>query len=164
MSDQVAIYPGTFDPMTNGHLDIVQRACRLFDRLIVAVADHDAKKAVFPLAERVTLAKQVVADLPQVKVLGFRGLLVTFAKRQGVHIILRGMRAMMDFDYEFQMAGMNRQLYAELETVFLPSAERYSYLSSTMVKEIARFQGDVSAFVPPVVADALKAWYSQGAS
>ena len=153
---QSVVYPGTFDPITNGHIDIVKRASRMFDRVVVAVAADGPKQAIFTLAERVAFVEQSVTSFDNVGVMSFHGLLAAFAKREGFSIILRSMRAITDFDYECQMAGMNRQLYPDIETLFLTSSEQYCYLSSTMVKEVASFQGDVSAFVPPVVVQALR--------
>ncbi len=151
----IAIYPGTFDPVTNGHTDLVQRATRLFDQVIVAVAKGGSKQPVFPLEERVALVQEVLADMPGVKVCSFDTLLVDFMKQQGAGVILRGLRAVSDFEYEFQLAGMNRQLRPEVETVFLTPAEHYAYISSSLVREIASLGGDVSRFVHPKVVAAL---------
>ncbi len=151
----IAIYPGTFDPVTNGHTDLVQRATRLFDQVIVAVAKGGSKQPVFPLEQRVALVQEVLADMPRVKVCSFDTLLVEFMKEQGAGVILRGLRAVSDFEYEFQLAGMNRQLAPEVETVFLTPAEHYAYISSTLVREIAGLGGDVSRFVHPKVVTAL---------
>jgi pantetheine-phosphate adenylyltransferase len=152
----IAIYPGTFDPITNGHIDLVERATRLFDKVIVAVAANPSKAPAFPLTQRVELARKVLAKLAQVEVTGFDCLLSTFAQQQGANIILRGLRAVSDFEYEFQMASMNRRLAAYIETVFLTPAEQYSYISSTLVREIAALGGDITPFVHPVVATVLK--------
>ena len=160
MAERVAIYPGTFDPITNGHLDIVKRGAHLFDRVLLAVSEHGQKQTIFTFDERIALAREVTAELPHVVVAGFSGLLIECAREQGISIVLRGMRAITDFDYEFQMAGMNRQLYPEMETLFLASSLEHCYLSSTMVKEIASLQGDVTAFVPSPVADALASLYA----
>ncbi len=151
----IAIYPGTFDPVTNGHTDLVQRATRLFDQVIVAVAKGGSKEPVFPLQQRVLLVQEVLADMPGVKVCSFDTLLVDFMKQQGAGVILRGLRAVSDFEYEFQLAGMNRQLSPEVETVFLTPAEHYAYISSSLVREIASLGGDVSRFVHPKVVAAL---------
>ncbi|HHM06168.1 MAG TPA: pantetheine-phosphate adenylyltransferase [Gammaproteobacteria bacterium] len=151
-----AIYPGTFDPITHGHSDIVTRACRLFGRVIVAVAANPGKQPAFSLDERVALARTVLGDHGQVTVTGFDSLLVDFARAQGARVILRGLRAVSDFEYEFQLAGMNRTLSPEVETVFLMPAEHYSYLSASLVREVAALGGEVSRFVHPEVEAALK--------
>lgn len=148
------IYPGTFDPITNGHKDLVERASRLFDEVIVAIAAGHHKKPLFDLDERVQLVQSVVAHLPNVKVCGFSQLLAKFVQEQQATAVLRGLRAVSDFEYEFQLANMNRQLVADFETVFLTPAEHLSFISSTLVREIARLGGDVSKFVPPVVVTA----------
>ncbi len=150
-----AIYPGTFDPITNGHSDIVLRASRLFDRVIVAVAGSTAKQTAFTVEERVELARVVLGHLPNVEVSRFDGLLASAARQQGAHVILRGLRAVSDFEYEFQMAGMNRKLIPEADTLFLTPAEQYGYISSSLVREIAALGGDVREFVHPVVLNAL---------
>ena len=153
-----AIYPGTFDPITNGHSDLVQRASRIFDRVILAVAmgsQGGAKQPVFSAEERVSLAKDVLADIPNVEVIQFDGLLVDFVARQNAQVILRGLRAVSDFEYEFQLASMNRHLNEKVETLFLTPAEQYSYISSSLVREIASLGGDVSPFVHEKVAAAL---------
>ncbi len=150
-----AIYPGTFDPITHGHTDIVRRASRLFQRVVVAVAESPAKEPAFALAQRVDLAQQALADLPNVEVRGFDVLLASFAREQGAGVILRGLRAVSDFEHEFQLAAMNRQLSPEVETMFLTPAEEYGYVSSSLVREIARLGGDVSNFVSPAVLHAL---------
>lgn len=146
-----AVYPGTFDPLTRGHEDLVRRAVRLFDEVIVAVAESSAKRPLFTLEERVEIAREAFTDLPQVKITGFSGLLMQFMHAQGQRVILRGLRAVSDFEYEFQMAGMNRHLSPDVETVFLTPGERYMFVSATMVREIALMGGDVSAFVNPQV-------------
>jgi pantetheine-phosphate adenylyltransferase len=155
-----AIYPGSFDPITNGHLDVICRASRLFDELIVAVASNEQKKtSLFSFAERVDLIEQVCRDAPNVVVVHFDGLLVDFARQKGASAILRGLRAVSDFEFEFQMALMNRKMEPGIETVFLMPREEYTYLSSSLIKEIARLGGTVDAFVPPCVAKALEAKY-----
>jgi pantetheine-phosphate adenylyltransferase len=150
-----AVYPGTFDPITNGHSDIIARASRLFSKVVVAVAANPGKQPVFELSERVKLAKQALADLPNVEVLEFDTLLVDFARECGAAVILRGLRAVSDFEYEFQLAGMNRRLAPDVETMFLTPAEKFSYISSSLVREIAALGGDVTDFVNPAVAAAL---------
>ena len=152
---QSAIYPGTFDPITNGHLDIIFRASKLYSKVIVAVAVNRGKIPLFSLEERVELVSSVVIGYPNVSVIGFDNLLVDCAKQQGATVILRGLRAVSDFEYEFQLAGMNRRLAPELETMFLTPAEQYEFISSTMIREIAQLKGDVSCFVPPVVQQSL---------
>lgn len=150
-----AIYPGTFDPVTNGHLDLIARASRLYHKVIVAVAVNRGKAPLFSLEERVSLARAVVSEFPNVEVIGFDNLLVECAKQQGANVILRGLRAVSDFEYEFQLAGMNRRLAPELETVFLTPAEQYEFISSSMIREIAQLNGDVSCFVPDLVHQSL---------
>ena len=152
---RVIVYPGTFDPLTRGHEDIVRRALKLFDEVVVAVADNSPKQPCFSLAERVDLASQVLADLPGVRVQPFDGLLVDFVRSLGAHMVLRGLRALSDFEFEFQLAGMNRRLDPEMETVFLTPAEQHMFVSASMVREIARLHGDVSPFVHPLVAGRL---------
>ncbi|MDI3488893.1 pantetheine-phosphate adenylyltransferase [Thauera propionica] len=153
MKEAVAVYPGTFDPFTRGHEDLVRRASVLFDRVVVAVARSNSKNPIFSLDERVEIARSAVAAFPNVAVVGFDCLLMEFLKQQSARVILRGLRAVSDFEYEFQMAGMNRKLYPDVETVFLTPAEEYMFISATMVREIARLGGDVSKFVqPPVLA------------
>jgi pantetheine-phosphate adenylyltransferase len=149
-----AIYPGSFDPVTNGHLDVIERACTLFDEVIVAVAINDQKQPLFTPEERLAMLRKAVTN-ETVKVAPMEGLLVEFAASQSAHAVVRGLRAISDFEFEFQMALMNRKLDAEIETIFLMPKEEYTYLSSRIVKEIARLGGDVSAFVPPPVAEAL---------
>jgi pantetheine-phosphate adenylyltransferase len=146
-----AIYPGTFDPVTNGHLDLVYRASKLYHKVIVAVAASQIKKPLFSLEERVALMQEVIAALPNVEVIGFNTLLVECAKNYQASVIIRGLRAVSDFEYEFQLAGMNRRLAPEIETVFLTPAEQYEFISSSMIREIAQFKGDVSSFVPDSV-------------
>ena len=150
------IYPGTFAPITNGHIDLVHRAARLFDKVILAVAANLPKTPCFNLEERIALAENVFKDLPTVAVLGFGDLLVDFAKREGANVLLRGLRAVSDFEHEFQLASMNRRLAPEIETVFLTPDEGYNYISSSLIREIAKLGGDVSPFVHPVVLSALK--------
>jgi len=145
------IYPGTFDPITNGHLDIIGRAAKMFQRVIVAVAVNRDKRPLFSLDERVAMARDVTSEFTNVEVIGFHALLVDCAREFGAQVILRGLRAVSDFEYEFQLAGMNRQLSPELETVFLTPAERYAFISSSMIREIARLGGEVSSFVPETV-------------
>ena len=149
------VYPGTFDPITNGHMDLVERAARMFDHIIVAVADNPKKKPLLELEDRVSLAQQVLGHLDNVEVTGFSSLLADFVQEHEVNIILRGLRAVSDFEYEFQLANMNRVLAPNVESMFLTPAEKYSYISSTLVREIAALHGDVSKFVNPVAADAL---------
>lgn len=151
-----AVYPGTFDPITNGHADLVARASRFFDRIVVAVADNPKKRPLFSLEERIALAQSVFADEPKVDVCGFSGLLVDFVHEVGGQAILRGLRAVSDFEYEFQLATMNRRLAPEIETLYLTPAEQNTFISSSLVREIACLGGDVSPFVHPVVAEALR--------
>lgn len=146
-----AIYPGTFDPITNGHIDIVARAAKVFPRVIVAIAVNLNKTPLFTIEERVELVKQVTLEYANVEVHGFDNLLVDCANELGAGVILRGLRAVSDFEYEFQLAGMNRRLSPKLETMFLTPAEQYAFISSTMIREISRLGGDVSGFVPDVV-------------
>ena len=150
-----AIYPGTLDPITNGHIDLVHRASKLFEHVIVAVAINPTKTPAFNLAERVVLAKKTLADLPNVEVCGFDGLLVDIAREKQAQVIIRGLRAVSDFEHEFQLAGMNRHMEPNVETMFLTPAEQFSYISSSLVREVAALGGDVSAFVAPCVAQAL---------
>lgn len=151
MKETVAVYPGTFDPLTRGHEDLVRRASLLFDRVVVGIAESPAKAPLFPLAERVEIARDILAPFGNVEVVGFDGLLMNFLRAQGARVIIRGLRAVSDFEYEFQMAGMNRKLYPDVETVFLTPAEEYMFISATMVREIARLGGDVGKFVQPAV-------------
>lgn len=150
-----AIYPGSFDPLTNGHLDVIARACRLFDEVTVAVAFNEAKLGLFSMDERLALIRETAGIFPNVRVARFDGLLVEFAREREAQAVIRGLRAISDFEFEFQMALMNRKLDAAIETIFLMPREEYTYLSSRIVKEIARLGGDVGAFVPPEVAQAL---------
>lgn len=147
-----AVYPGTFDPITRGHEDLVRRAARLFDHMIVAVADSKSKKPFFSLEDRIEMAREVLTGVPNIEVVGFSGLLMDFMREHQAKVIIRGLRAVSDFEYEFQMAGMNRNLYPDVETVFLTPGEQYMFISATMVREIATLGGDVSHFVNPLVA------------
>ena len=148
---EIAIYPGTFDPLTCGHEDLVRRAAGMFDEVVLAIAESRSKNPVFSLQERIDMAKTVLAPLGNVRVVGFDGLLMDFVLEQKAKILIRGLRAVSDFEYEFQMAGMNRRLYPEVETVFLTPGERHMFVSATMVREIARLGGDVSSFVSPYI-------------
>jgi pantetheine-phosphate adenylyltransferase len=152
---RTAIYPGTFDPITNGHLDIVQRAARIFDKVIVAASENPRKKPLFSLRERAYLISESVKEIANVEVDTFRGLLVQYAKKKKAEAIIRGLRAVSDFDYEFQMALLNRKLAPDLETVYLMSSEEYTYINSSIVKEVAYCGGRLDGFLPPVVARAL---------
>ena len=157
MDTLTAIYPGTFDPITKGHTDLVERALHLFDKVIVAVAENTAKEPTFSLQERMNMAKVALEEFQGVEVLPVPGLLVEFAKQHGAKAILRGLRAVSDFEYEFQLAGMNRKLAPEIETLFLTPAEKYAYISSSLVREIAALGGDVSPFVHKnVMAELIK--------
>jgi pantetheine-phosphate adenylyltransferase len=153
--NRVALYPGTFDPITNGHIDLVARASTLFDRIVVGVAESPGKGPALPLDERVALARIAVAPYPNVEVAGFHSLLAHFVKEVGAGVLLRGLRAVSDFEYEFQLASMNRHLIPDVETLFLTPAEQHSFISSSLVREVARLGGDVSGFVHPAVAEAL---------
>jgi pantetheine-phosphate adenylyltransferase len=157
---RIIVYPGTFDPVTHGHEDLVRRALTLCDEVVVAVADNAPKYPCFTLAERVELLHLALADLPGVRVLPFKGLLVDFVRSVGARLVLRGLRAVSDFEYEFQLAGMNRRLDPEMETVFLTPAEQHMFISASMVREIARLHGDVKPFVHPVVAERLAARFN----
>lgn len=154
---RIAVYPGTFDPITNGHIDLIDRAAPLFERLIVGVAESPAKGPALPLKLRVDLARESLAGYPNVEVRGFNSLLAHFVAEVGAGVLLRGLRAVSDFEYEFQLASMNRHLIPDVETLFLTPAEQYGFISSSLVREISRLGGDVSAFVPPAVAKALQA-------
>ena len=156
------VYPGTFDPITRGHEDLVRRASTLFDEMIVAVADSRGKRPFFEVDERVAMAKETLAAFPNVRVEGFSGLLMEFLRKHDAKIILRGLRAVSDFEYEFQMAGMNRNLYPDVETLFLTPAEQYMFISATMVREIASLGGDVSPFVNRAVIPHMKARLERG--
>ena len=151
------VYPGTFDPFTRGHEDLVRRAARLFDRVVVGVADSASKRPYFDTAERVAMAEEVLAPFGNVTVAPFSSLLMDFVQARGARAVLRGLRAVSDFEYEFQMAGMNRNLYPDVETLFLTPSEQYTFISATIVREIAKFGGDVSQFVHPAVMTRLKA-------
>ena len=150
------IYPGTFDPITLGHIDIVHRARRLFDHITIAIAHNHNKKPLFNLQERLNLIQNVFKDCENIEATSFDGLLTNFAKQKNINVIIRSIRVISDFDYEFQMASMNRVLTPDLETVFLTPADRYTYISSTMVREIAFSKGNLSAFVPPIIEEALR--------
>ena len=151
-----AIYPGSFDPLTNGHLSLIQRGLKIFDGLVVAVANNPDKTALFTYEERMQLIRDAVNGDPRVEVDSFDGLLVDYAKKRGIHTVLRGLRAVSDFEYEFQLAGMNRGLYPDLETIFLTPSEQHMFISATLVREIATLGGDVSKFVDPRVAARFK--------
>jgi len=157
----IVVYPGTFDPITNGHTDLVERAARMFDHIILAVASNPKKKPMLDLESRVDLAKTVLGHLANVEVVGFDNLLADFVREKNANVILRGLRAVSDFEYEFQLANMNRVLAPNVESMFLTPAEKYSYISSTLVREIASLGGDVSNFVHPEVAIALKKCIAQ---
>ncbi len=159
---RIAVYPGTFDPITNGHIDLVSRASPLFERIVVGVARSAGKAPAFSLDERVDLARQALAQFPNVEVRGFDTLLASFVREIGGGVLLRGLRAVSDFEYEFQLASMNRHLIPEVETLFLTPAEQYSFISSSLVREIARLGGDVSGFVHPAVQAALAAKWRRG--
>jgi len=152
-----AMYPGTFDPVTNGHIDLVRRAALLFERVVLAVAASPNKAPMFELDERIAMAREALADIPNASVEGYDGLTVEFASRHGLKVVIRGLRAVSDFEYEFQLAGMNRHLRPEIETVFLAPATEYTFISSTLVREVATLGGDVARFVHPAVARAIAA-------
>ena len=152
-----AIYPGTFDPITNGHIDLVERASRMFDQLLVAIAASPTKKPLFSLEERLDMTRQTLAHIDDLTVIGFEGLLIDCAAKYNAQVVLRGLRAVSDFEYEFQLAAMNQRLDPEIDTVFLTPAENYTFLSASLVKEIASLGGDVSQFLDPKVNAALKA-------
>jgi len=161
--NRIAVYPGTFDPITNGHIDLVDRAAPLFDRLVVGVAESTSKGPALPLQLRVELARDALSRYPNVEVRGFDSLLAHFVSEVGAGVLLRGLRAVSDFEYEFQLASMNRHLIPDVETLFLTPAEQYGFISSSLVREISRFGGDVSGFVPAAVAEALQAeWRRAG--
>jgi len=149
------MYPGTFDPFTNGHNDLVRRACRIFDRVVVSIAANPNKAPLFTLDQRVDIASRVLADVPNVEVMGYSGLTVEFARQHGLNVIVRGLRAVSDFEFEFQLATMSRHLNGEVETVFLTPSEQFSFVSSTLIREIASLGGNVREFVDPIVAEAL---------
>ena len=156
-----AMYPGTFDPFTNGHNDLVRRACRIFERVVVAIAANPGKTPLFTLEQRVDLARRVLADVPNVEVMGYTGLTVDFARQQGLNVIMRGLRAVSDFEFEFQLATMSRHLNGEVETVFLTPTEQFNFISSTLIREIASLGGKVGEFVHPIVAEALKTKFAK---
>ena len=156
---QRAIYPGTFDPMTKGHVDLIERACKLFDEIVIAIAASEAKNPLFSLDERIQIAEKIFESNDKVKVVGFSGLLVDLAKDNDAKILIRGLRVVADFEYEFQLANMNRAMMPELESVFLTPKEQYSYISSSLVKEICKMGGDVSEFVDPISLSELKRKY-----
>jgi pantetheine-phosphate adenylyltransferase len=160
MNDK-AVYPGTFDPITLGHEDLIRRAARLFDTLIVAIADSSAKRPFFTRDERVDMAKEVLKDLKNVEIVGFSGLLMKFVQQHQARVVIRGLRAVSDFEHEFQLAGMNRGMYPDVETIFLTPGEQYMFVSATIVREISVLGGDVSKFVPPHVARRLAAKIKQ---
>lgn len=151
---KIALYPGTFDPITNGHVDLVQRALKIFDKVVIAIAFAHHKKPLFSFDERVALVEEIFKDSQNVSVVGFEGLLVDFAKQQNAHAVIRGLRAVSDFEYEFGLANMNRSLDENFEAVFLTPSQEYSFVSSTLVREVAKLGGDVSKFVPPAVLTA----------
>jgi pantetheine-phosphate adenylyltransferase len=157
MTERVALYPGSFDPLTNGHLDILSRARRLADRVVVAILENDAKTPLFSVSERMEMIREIVGDDPATSVRSFSGLLVDFAREMGATLIVRGLRAVSDYEYELQMALMNRRLTPSIETVFLMAKEEYSHISSTLIRQIATFQDELSEFVPPDVKKALQA-------
>jgi pantetheine-phosphate adenylyltransferase len=148
----IAVYPGTFDPITRGHEDVVRRATRLFDEVVVAVAESRNKRPYFPIDDRVAMAREVLADVPRVRVEGFSGLLIDFVAAQRGAAVLRGLRAASDFEYEFQLAGMNRHLKPDIETIFMTPSDQFMFISASMIREIAQLGGDVSPFVHPLVA------------
>ena len=156
-----AVYPGSFDPVTNGHLDVIERGSQLFDKVIVGVLHNSAKSPLFSVEERVNILKRVTEDVPNVQIKAFSGLAVNFARDCGAQVIVRGLRAVTDFEYELQMAQTNRVLAPDIDTMFLTTSLEYAYLSSTIVKEVNTFQGDISKFVPPFVAEVLQEKYKQ---
>ncbi len=153
---RIAVYPGTFDPMTNGHVDLAHRAAPLFDRLVIGIAESPVKNPNFALQDRIDMAREALADIPNIEVRGFRSLLAHFVTEINASVILRGLRAVSDFEYEFQLASMNRHLIPGAETMFLTPAEQFSFISSSLVREVARLGGDVSSFVPPAVQRRLR--------
>jgi pantetheine-phosphate adenylyltransferase len=156
-----AMYPGTFDPFTNGHNDLVRRASRIFDKVVVAIAANPNKAPLFPLETRIELVKTVVSDVPNVDVMGYTGLTVDFARQHDLNVMMRGLRAVSDFEFEFQLATMSRHLTDQVETVFLTPTEQFNFISSTLIREIASLGGDISEFVHPAVAAALKARFAR---
>jgi pantetheine-phosphate adenylyltransferase len=157
-----AVYPGTFDPLTRGHEELVRRASTLFDSLILAIAESTPKRTFFPLQERIDMAREVLGDVKNLQVMGFTGLLTSFVRQQNARVVLRGLRAVSDFEYEFQLAGMNRNLYPQMETIFLTPSEQHMFISATLVREIASLGGDVSKFVHPHIEKKLKARVTSG--
>ena len=162
MRTNTVIYPGTFDPLTNGHVDLTERAARLFDRVVVAIAHNEKKTPLFPLEQRVELCRASLSHLDNVEVTGFSILLIDFARNQGASCVLRGLRAVADFEYEFQLANMNRAMYPAFESIFLTPSEHLSYISSSLVREIAALDGDISPFVPEPVNRAIRERYPKG--
>jgi len=160
MKTHTVIYPGTFDPITNGHVDLTERAARMFDHVVVAIAYSEKKTPLFDLEQRIALCEQSLSHLENIEVMGFSNLLIDFAKSQGSSCVLRGLRAVADFEYEFQLANMNRAMYPEFESVFLTPSEHLSYISSSLVREIAAMGGDIAQFVPAPVADALSSKFA----
>ena len=160
MRTNTVIYPGTFDPITNGHVDLVERASKLFDRVVVSIAHSEKKTPLFTLDQRVELCETSLAHMDNVEVTGFSNLLTDFAKSQGARCVLRGLRAVADFEYEFQLANMNRAMFPEFESIFLTPSEHLSFISSSLVREIASLDGDITPFVPPLVAQALRERFS----
>lgn len=158
---KIAVYPGTFDPLTRGHEDLIRRGAKIFDQLIVGIADSRNKHPFFTLDERITIATDVLSHYPNVRVVGFKGLLKDFVRDQQGNVILRGLRAVSDFEYEFQMAGMNRYLLPDVETMFMTPSDQYQFISGTIVREIAHLGGDISKFVFPTVEAAVKQKYAQ---
>ena len=156
-----AMYPGTFDPFTNGHNDLVRRASRIFDKVVVAIAANPNKAPLFPLETRIELVKTVVSDVPNVDVMGYTGLTVDFARQHDLNVMMRGLRAVSDFEFEFQLATMSRHLTDQVETVFLTPTEQFNFISSTLIREIASLGGDISEFVHPAVAAALRARFTR---
>jgi pantetheine-phosphate adenylyltransferase len=156
MHKRNAIYPGTFDPITNGHQDLVRRAASIFDRIVVAVAANPNKAPMFSMEQRVDMARRVLADMPNVEIRGYAGLTVDFARQNGLTVVIRGLRAVSDFEFEFQLANMSRHLSPDIESVFMTPQEQYTFISSTLVREIAVLGGDVSEFVHPIVETELK--------
>ena len=164
MTSRTAVYAGTFDPITNGHSDLVIRTASMFDKVVLAIAENPDKNPLFTLDERIALAREVLKEVPHIEIVGFSGLLIGFAQSIGAKVLLRGLRAVSDFEYEFQLASMNRRLDRNIETVFLTPSERYTFVSASLVKEVAKFQGNVSEFVHPAVLEALQGKYSDTAS
>jgi pantetheine-phosphate adenylyltransferase len=156
-----AMYPGTFDPFTNGHNDLVRRASRIFDKVVVAIAANPNKAPLFPLEKRIELVRTVIGDVPNVEVMGYTGLTVEFARQHDLNVMMRGLRAVSDFEFEFQLATMSRHLSDQVETVFLTPTEQFNFISSTLIREIASLGGDVSEFVHPAVAEALQARFAK---